>query len=383
MLSYICSAGRSPHVQRMTSFSQLYHPASIRPSRRFLEQCPRIPLHYLRIKSYASLFTQYGIDIPLFVKDLFLYLQLTKEMPHIHSRRRTFRGIIDGQLDSIRTQKSTYYTMTKDRFLREIISVHDSVSSCNPSYLARRYLTIVPMFAFSRPSADRSVTAYEALKLEIELSKLHLFLIGAGQPATPVSTGSKKGGKPHPNKDSPTSAALLEKCKHAKIKYHRFIEQTTNPPQTLLKIYKRFDAALFAVRNSSVDPFRTLRRELDTIALHTNPAPTPTPPAASKSTSRQVGSKRKPAKHRPSPSTDSTADIETSAPVPEAEVRSYPPGSIVAHLTVGYTVDEKLEVTHTGTSERTVTYSRGKRLFTYTGCISGQVELDWQVTHIA
>ena len=331
----------------------------------------------LKVSAYES-----SIDIPLFVKDLFLYLQLTKEMPHIHNRRRTFRSIIDGQLDSIRKQNSTYYTMTKDRFLREIISLHDSVSSCNPSYLARRYLTLVPMFAFSRPSADRSVTAYEALKLEMELSILHLYLIGAGQPASPVSTGSKKGVKPHSNKDSRTSAALLDKCKHTKNKYHRFIEQNSKPPQTLLSIYKRFDAALFAVRNSSVDPFRTLRRELDTIALHTNPTPTPTRPSASKSNPSQGGSKRKPAKHRPSPSTDSTADIEPSAG-PEAEVRSYPPGGIVAHMTVEYTVDEKLEVTHTETGERTVTYTRGKRMFTYTGCISGQVELDWQVTHIA
>ena len=120
----------------------------------------------LKVSAYES-----SLDIPLFVKDLFLSIQLTKETPYIHSRRRTFRGIIDGQLDSIRKQNSTYYTMTKDRFLREIISVHDSVSSCNPSYLARRYLTLVPMFAFSRPSADGRVSAYEALKLEIELSK--------------------------------------------------------------------------------------------------------------------------------------------------------------------------------------------------------------------
>ena len=199
-----------------------------------------------------------------------------------------------------------------------------------------------------------------------------------------MSTGSKKGVKPHSNNESQTSAALLDKCKQANIKYHRFIAQTSNPPMTLVTVYKRFDAALFAVRNSSVDPFRTLRRELDTIALHINPTPTPTRPPTSKSIPSQVGSKRKPAKHRPWPSTDSTADIEPSAPAgPEAEVRSYPPGSIVAHMTVEYKVDEKLEVTHTETGEWTVTYTRGKRMFTYTGCISGQVELDWQVTLIA
>ena len=53
----------------------------------------------LKVSTYES-----SIDVPLFVKDLFLYLQLTKEMPYIHNRRRTFRSIIDGQLDSIRKQ---------------------------------------------------------------------------------------------------------------------------------------------------------------------------------------------------------------------------------------------------------------------------------------
>lgn len=167
--------------------------------------------------------------------------------------------------------------------------------------------------------------------------------------------------------------SLLQDYVRIQAIYHRHVEKVADPPDTLTIAFARFESSVTSARKALValDAFKTAidssapHGVLDDQFISHQPTDSRPPPAGTGS----------------SASNNKASEIDKGEDGDEGPL--YPPGSIVAHMTVEYTADEKIETTQADTGERTVTASRRKSLFTYTGCISGQVELDWQVTHIA
>ena len=167
--------------------------------------------------------------------------------------------------------------------------------------------------------------------------------------------------------------SLLQESARIKTKYDRYIEDVANSPGTLTAAFTRFKSSVASAQ-------KALESSKVSTTIDSTSAPSPSQDALAKQVVIHKSSDSLPSAADTDPSDDGTQEIDDEE---DEEGLSYPPGSIVAHMTVEYTADERIEVTQTDTGERTETASRRKSLFTYTGCISGQVELDWQVTHIA
>ena len=167
--------------------------------------------------------------------------------------------------------------------------------------------------------------------------------------------------------------SLLQDAARVKSKYDRYIEDVDNSPGSLTTAFSRFESSVASAQKAVETPNMTT-------IIDSTSVPSPSPEVLAEQVIIHKSSDSLPPAADTDLSDDEAQELDDGE---DEEGPAYPPGSIVAHVTVEYTADERIEVTQTDTGERTETASRRKSLFTYTGCISGQVELDWQVTNIA
>ena len=167
--------------------------------------------------------------------------------------------------------------------------------------------------------------------------------------------------------------SLLQDAARVKTKYDRYIEDVANSAGSLTTAFARFESSVASAKKALETA------HVSTAATDSTAVPSPSQDAFAEQVVIHKSNDSLPSVADTDPLDDEAKEIDDE----DEEGPAYPPGSIVAHMTVEYTADERIEVTQTDTGERTETASRRKSLFTYTGCISGQVELDWQVTHIA